>query len=317
MAADDVGAEGVVDLLPGLLRQPFGDVELLGDLADRPSTGLSLVAEGFHDVAEDLGELGELRGDVADRPGQLADDVGDLGDRLGDERDRLRDHPGQRGDRRQQGFQRVGDQARDAVGDQVADELADERDDLAHDRHDRADGARELRRSVEGFALLGGGLAVGVAGGTGPALGVGLDGVLVLTRGLLDGLGDVLPGLAVGGDAVGVPGEPVEGFLERLDVLDQPGQPVGEQGADGVDGEADALHREAAVSEAGLDPARTLVEAGDVVDGLGDADAARPARVTAALGDEAVVALRLLLDERVRHGCTPRISALLESSTCW
>jgi hypothetical protein len=78
--------------------------------------------------------------------------------------------------------------------------------------------------------------AVGVGGVAGPVGGAGVDRVGQVAGRLPDGLADVLPGLGIGGDLVGVAGQLVQRVLQGFDVLDEPVQPVGDQRADRVQG---------------------------------------------------------------------------------
>ncbi|WP_143539497.1 hypothetical protein [Saccharopolyspora spinosa] len=297
MLAHDVRAEYVVDLLP----HAFGDL-------------VRCAAELLDDLAEDLDHLADLRRHVADRLDQLLDDVADLRGDLGDLGGHLRDDDRGAQPEGAHRFQCIRDDRRDALGHQIAHELAHERDDLAHDRHDGAQGARQLAGARKSLGLLRGMLAIRVARRAGPLRRIGLDRVVVLLDGRFDRLGHFPPRLPVSLDAVRVAGEPVQRLLEGLDVLDQPRQAVGEQGTDRVHGHADDFHRHAAVGQAGFHPAGAVFQALDVVGGLQDPDALD------AVGSLVRVLLQGVFgDDQVvfGHHCTLLISALLSSSTAW
>ncbi|MBP2337432.1 hypothetical protein JOF41_003610 [Saccharothrix coeruleofusca] len=218
-----------------------------------PPSARRLSAPSLSMISPSLSRTLRMRGgDVADGLDEFADQVGDAVADAGDGGSGLGDDHGGGQTEGGHGFQGPGDEFADDFGDEVADGLADGGDDLAHDHHTGSDALGQRPHAGDGVGGLRGVPAVGVGG-------LPLPPRCVLRAQFLgdatDLGGDVGPGFAEGADDRRVAGEPVQCFLERLDVFDQPPHAVGGDGADGVDDHRQHFQADADAAESGFHPA--------------------------------------------------------------
>src|SRR5207244_4964795 len=135
---------------------------------------------------------------------------------------------------------------------------------------DRGQGVGGGGQGGDGLALLGGPGLVGRSGGAAPVGQVGAGRAGQVGDAVVQGRGDVAPGVGVRGDLGGVAGQPVRGLGQRLDVFDDPGDAVLQQGADRVGDERQGVQAGADPAQGGVDPGAAAHAVGDQFDVFGD-----------------------------------------------
>ncbi len=194
----------------------------------------------------------------------------------------------------------------DHIGDQDPHELPHRRHELAHDRDHRAHTAAHPRRTTQRVDHFSGTRPIRITSGTSPT------GRAITRRGLqvtgrpLDAFADFLPGPYVGADDRRCPGQVVQRVLQRLNVLDQPPDPVGRQ-------RAHRIHVDTERFKPGTDDSQARLDPIPVVDPI---QSGPPRLQQADPGDRRGVVLRFR-DERVVHP-RPNLSnrSTLSDSTC-
>nr|WP_239568262.1 hypothetical protein [Lentzea nigeriaca] len=183
-------------------------------------------------VDEDVVELPEQPACVAERLRELAAGLQGLVRPLDRDGDALGDRPRKaRASRRDSGCPSKAD--RDQFADRFGNDVAhDVTDDLEHDLA-RSDQARDTAggggNTSIGVGAIGAEQPVLIAVLAGPPAGVVLDPVPEVVGGVLQVVGDVLPGFRHAVQGFLVTDEPVQWLLQKPDVLDQPPEPRAEQ----------------------------------------------------------------------------------------